>query len=351
MRHDDIAGRHDGTPVEVVESAAQCRAMLDAARATGRTVALVPTMGALHDGHLSLMARARAECDVVAVSIFVNPLQFGDPDDIANYPRTLEQDLQACAEAGADVVFTPPVSEMYPSWPAPPATTVSVRGVSDIWEGASRPGHFDGVATVVAKLFTIAGPCRAYFGLKDFQQLAVVRRMAADLCLPVEVVGCPVARESDGLALSSRNVRLSADERAAATVLSCALAAGRAAVAAGARTGAEVSAAMRAAVGAEPSVALDYAVTVDAASLEEAGALGDRDPSSLRLLVAAVVGPVRLIDNSAATEQLFVAEACPAASAPAPAPATTGRTPEPVALSPASGQARPRPARQLERIG
>jgi len=167
--------------VEVVETVARCRAVLDEARAAGRVVGLVPTMGALHDGHTSLMNLARADCDVVAVSIFVNPLQFGDPEDIAHYPRTLERDLVVCAEAGVDVVFVPSVPEMYPSWPDAPSTAVSVRGVSESWEGASRPGHFDGVATVVAKLFTVAGACRAYFGLKDFQQLAVVRRMAREL--------------------------------------------------------------------------------------------------------------------------------------------------------------------------
>ena len=176
-----------------------------------------------------------------------------------------------CAESGADVVFVPSVGEMYPSWPAAPSTTVSVRGVSEAWEGASRPGHFDGVATVVAKLFTMAGPCRAYFGLKDFQQLAVVRRMARELSLPVEVIGCPIVREPDGLALSSRNVRLSADERQAATVLSRALAAGRAALEAGERSGAAVSRAMRAVVAAEPLVQLDYAVVVDADTLARGG--------------------------------------------------------------------------------
>src|SRR5579871_6432347 len=194
--------------MDVVETAAGCRAVFDRARATGRTVGLVPTMGALHRGHISLITKAAQECDVVAVSIFVNPLQFGDPEDIAHYPRTLDTDLAACAEAGAHVVFAPAVSEMYPSWPDPPATTVTVHGLTAMWEGASRPGHFDGVATVVAKLFAVAGPCRAYFGLKDFQQLAVVRRMASDLCLPVDIVGCPIVREPDGLALSSRNVRL-----------------------------------------------------------------------------------------------------------------------------------------------
>jgi pantoate--beta-alanine ligase len=285
--------------MDVVETAAGCRALLDAARATGRTVGLVPTMGALHDGHRSLVARAGQECDVVAVTIFVNPLQFGDPEDIARYPRTFERDLAVCAEAGAHVVFAPSVSEMYPSWPDPPATTISVEGVSNRWEGASRPGHFDGVATVVAKLFAAAGPCRAYFGLKDFQQLAVVRRMASDLCLPVEIIGCPTVREPDGLALSSRNVRLAATERRAARTLSKALAAGRAAIAAGERDGATVKAAMHAVADHEPLVGLDYAVPVDAGTLEELETIAD--PATVRLLIAAAVGPVRLIDNSAAT--------------------------------------------------
>jgi pantoate--beta-alanine ligase len=297
--------------MDVVETVASCRTELDGARAAGRVVGLVPTMGALHEGHTSLMARARAECDVVAVSIFVNPLQFGDPADIAHYPRTLERDLVVCAEAGVDIVFVPSVPEMYPSWPEAPSTSVSVRGVSESWEGASRPGHFDGVATVVAKLFTIAGHCRAYFGLKDFQQLAVVRRMTRELSLPVEVVGCPIVREADGLALSSRNVRLSADERRAATVLSQALAAGRAAVAAGTRSGDRVNEAMRAAVATEPLVALDYAVVVDADTLDAVHTVGD--DGAVRLLIAAQVGPVRLIDNSAA---LALADAVPMATQP-----------------------------------
>ena len=285
--------------MDVIETAVGCRALLDSARATGRTVGLVPTMGALHDGHISLIARAHKECDVVAVSIFVNPLQFGDPEDIAKYPRTLERDLTECAEAGAHVVFAPTIPEMYPSWPDPPATAVTVGGVSDKWEGASRPGHFDGVATVVAKLFAIAGPCRAYFGLKDFQQLAVVRRMASDLCIPVDIVGCPTVREPDGLARSSRNVRLSETERVAAQTLSRALAAGRAAIATGERDGAAVHTAMRAVVDHEPLVDLDYAVAVDVATLDEVTTIVD--PAAVRLLIAATVGPVRLIDNSAAT--------------------------------------------------
>src|ERR1700677_807103 len=289
--------------METVGTVAGCRDRLDQARAQGRTVGLVPTMGALHAGHVSLMTRARAECDVVAVSIFVNPLQFGDPEDIAHYPRTLERDLAVCEESGGDVVFVPSVGEMYPSWPAAPSTTVSVSGVSEAWEGASRPGHFDGVATVVAKLFTMAGPCRAYFGLKDFQQLAVVRRMARELSLPVEVIGCPIVREPDGLALSSRHVRLSATEREAATVLSRALAAGRAALQGGERSGGAVAQAMRAVVAAEPLVQLDYAVVVDADPLAEVVTVADAATTrgSLRLLVAAQVGPVRLIQHSAVT--------------------------------------------------
>ena len=284
--------------MEILQTIADCREALNGARATGRSVGLVPTMGALHAGHRSLMERARAECDVVAVTIFVNPLQFGEASDIDNYPRTLEADLEVCAAAGVDVVFAPTVREMYPSWPAAVPTTVSVQGVSEFWEGASRPGHFDGVSTVVAKLFSIAGPCRAYFGEKDFQQLAVVRQMTYDLSLPVEVVGCPIVREADGLALSSRNVRLSAQERTAAAVLSRALAAGRALFGDGPVRASMVTDAMRRVVESEPSVALDYAVAVGSDDLVEPEII--EDPASVRLLIAAVVGPVRLIDNSEA---------------------------------------------------
>ena len=286
--------------MRVVETVTECRDLLAQARATGRTVGLVPTMGALHAGHISLMTRARAECDVVAVTIFVNPLQFGDPEDIAHYPRTLDRDVVVCAEAGVDLVFAPSVLEMYPNWPAPIATTVSVQGVSEGWEGASRPGHFDGVATVVAKLFSIAGPGRAYFGDKDFQQLAVVRQMVADLSLPVEVVGCPIVREQDGLALSSRNVRLSPEERQAAVVLSRALAAGRALLREGVDYSSTVAEAMCRVVETEPLVRLDYAVAVGPKDLVAREVI--EDPASVRLLIAAEVGPVRLIDNCAGLE-------------------------------------------------
>jgi len=290
--------------VQVHETIVGFADQLDRARATGRTVGLVPTMGALHAGHLSLIERAAAECDVVAVTIFVNPLQFGDPADIENYPRPLSADLARCEAAGVSAVLAPPVSEMYPGWPAPRATTVSVGAVSGPWEGAARPGHFDGVTTVVAKLFAIAGRCRAYFGEKDFQQLAVVRTLVADLSLPVTVVGCPTVREPDGLALSSRNVRLSPAERCAAVVLSRALAAGRTAVAAGERHPGAVAALMARIVGAQPTVELDYTAAVDARTLEVPARLDTTAP--VRLLVAARVGPVRLIDN------------CEAAPAPTP---------------------------------
>jgi pantoate--beta-alanine ligase len=266
---------------------------LDDERRAGRTVGVVLTMGALHEGHASLIGRAAAACDVVAVSVFVNPTQFADPSDLTNYPRTLDADVALAAAAGAHVVFAPPVNEVYPEWPTPPATTVTVRALVDRWEGVARPGHFDGVATVVTKLLSAAGRCRTYFGEKDFQQLAVVRRVARDLSLPVEVVGCPTVREHDGLAMSSRNVRLSPVERTAAVSLSRALGTGADALAAGAGT-AGVEAAMAAVVAEEPLVDLDYAVLVDAAELEPADAAA---PGPLRLLIAARVGQVRLIDN------------------------------------------------------
>ncbi len=283
--------------MDIVETASGCRTLLDHARVAGRTLGLVPTMGALHAGHVSLMTQARAECDVIAVSIFVNPLQFGEPEDMANYPRTMEHDLAVCAEAGVDVVFAPSVTEMYPSWPEPVATTVSVSGPSEGWEGASRPGHFDGVATVVAKLFSIAGPARTYFGEKDYQQLAVIRRLVADLSLPVVVVGCPTVREADGLALSSRNVRLSPAQRHAAAVLPRALRAGQAALERGAQDAATVRDVMRDVVAREPMVRLDYAAAVGADDLVERALI--EDPRSVRLLIAGEVGPVRLIDNYA----------------------------------------------------
>lgn len=280
--------------MEVVATKAGLRARLDAARVAGRSVGLVPTMGALHDGHLSLVRAARAECDVVAVTVFVNPLQFAEGEDLDAYPRPLERDLELAEGAGAAVAFTPSTDEMYPT---PTVTTVHVDGLTAPMEGAARPTHFDGVTTVVTKLFSIAGPCRAYFGEKDFQQLAVVRRMAADLDLPVVVVGCPVVREPDGLAMSSRNAYLRPDERAAAPVLHRALWAGARLVEAGARDPGEVRAAMVDEVAREPLAELDYAEVVDPATLRTPDRL---DPGSeVRLLVAAGLGSPRLLDNLA----------------------------------------------------
>jgi len=259
----------------VIDRIEAFRKELDAARHEGRTVGLVPTMGYLHEGHASLIRRSAAECDVTAVTIFVNPLQFGAHEDLSTYPRDLDRDVQLAEASGAALVFAPSVDEMYPGGPV--LTSIRVAELSEGMEGASRPGHFDGVATVVAKLFAIAGPCRAYFGEKDFQQLSVVRRMTADLSLPVDVVGCPIVREPDGLAMSSRNVYLSAEERQAATVLSRALEAGAADIS-------HAREVMAATVNAEPLAHLDYAEVVES-------------EHEYRLLIAARVGTTRLIDN------------------------------------------------------
>jgi pantoate--beta-alanine ligase len=280
--------------VKRVEAIADLRAALDAERSGGRRVGFVPTMGYLHDGHASLIRQARAECGVVAVSIFVNPLQFGAGEDLSAYPRDLDRDSRLAEASGADLLFTPSVDEMYP---VPVQTTVSVGGISEPLEGASRPTHFAGVATVVAKLFSIVGPCAAYFGEKDFQQLAVVRRMAADLSMPVEVVGCPTRREPDGLALSSRNVYLSRDEREAAPVLHTALRAGAALILSGERDAGAVRALMAGIIEAEPLAALDYAEVVDADSFT----VPDPLTGNLRLLAAVRFGRARLIDNVGVT--------------------------------------------------
>ncbi len=279
-----------------VVTVADLRARLDAARAGGATVGFVPTMGALHGGHVSLLEAARTAAEVVVASIFVNPLQFAPTEDLAAYPRDLEHDADLCAAAGVDLLFVPTVAEMYPTG-VPLATTVTVGGVSTGYEGASRPGHLDGVATVVAKLLSIVGPCRAHFGEKDWQQLAVVRRLVIDLSLPVEVVGGPTVREPDGLALSSRNVYLSEAHRGAAPTLHRALRAGATAVAAGERDPAAVRAAMRAVLAAEPLAEVDYLDVVDAATVAPVDPLA----GELRLLGACRFGRARLLDNVGAS--------------------------------------------------
>jgi pantoate--beta-alanine ligase len=282
----------------VVERIAELRDRCDAARRAGRTVGLVPTMGFFHEGHLSLMRAARADHDLVVTTIFVNPLQFGENEDLAGYPRDLVADTAAAEAEGVDVLFVPSVPEMYPE---PTVTTVHVAGLTEGLCGAARPTHFDGVTTVVAKLFSIVGRCTAYFGRKDFQQLAVVRRMAVDLDLPVEVVGCPLVREPDGLAMSSRNAYLSADERRRATGIFASLRAAAAAVEDGERDPERV----RAAVHAEAErhgLELEYAEVRRAADLAPLATVD----GEVVVAVAAVVGNARLIDN--ATMQIAGAE-------------------------------------------
>lgn len=276
------------------------QAEADAARAAGRRLALVPTMGALHEGHLALVRDARQRVGAeghVTVSIFVNPTQFGPGEDLDAYPRTLAADLDALGDL-ADVVFAPTVESMYP-FGLPPYATVAVRDLDRYLCGASRPGHFEGVTTVVTKLWLACRPHLALFGQKDAQQLAILRRLEADLGFGIEIVGHPIVREPDGLALSSRNRYLSADERAEAVVLSTALGAADAAVAAGERSADALRQSMRDVLAAAPSVRVDYAEVVDADTLQPVDALTGESPSDGRYLaaVAAFVGDTRLIDN------------------------------------------------------
>jgi len=282
--------------INVVHTIAEARAELDAVRHAGGTVGLVPTMGFLHDGHKSLMARSVADNTATLVTIFVNPLQFAPDEDLEAYPRSIDADVALCESAGVAVVLVPSVDEMYPLQPV--VTTVTVDGVSAPLEGESRPTHFAGVATVVSKLFNIGGVCRAYFGEKDWQQLAVIRRMAVDLSFPVEVVGCSIIREANGLAMSSRNVYLTDAEREAAGVLNRALQSGIDAIDGGESDAAAIQALVREIIAAEPLVAdPDYVAVVDAASLQSINPL----VGEVRLLLAAQVGKARLIDNMGIT--------------------------------------------------
>ncbi len=274
--------------MRTIRTIGELRAWLGNARAEGRTVGLVPTMGAFHAGHHSLMRTARAEQDAVVVSLFVNPAQFNDTGDLAAYPRTEANDAAEAAELGVDVLFAPPVSEIYPEGFS---TTVSVQGLSEVLEGAERgPGHFAGVCTVVNKLLNIVGPDVAYFGQKDAQQVAVVKRMVRDLDMPVRIEVLPTVREPDGLALSSRNVRLSHPDRARALALSRALHAARDAVAAGERDADRVRAA---ALEELTDVDAEYLAIVDPLSFTELTTI----VAPALVAVAARVGPVRLIDN------------------------------------------------------
>jgi pantoate--beta-alanine ligase len=254
------------------------------------TLGLVPTMGALHAGHLSLIGAAKRDCAHVVASIFVNPLQFGPNEDFSRYPRTFDADCAALSSAGVDVLFAPSAEELTP---AGATTFVEVGGISDRLDGASRPGHFRGVATIVAKLFHIVAPHRAYFGQKDAAQLAVLRALVRDLNLPVEIIACPIVREPDGLALSSRNRYLTPEQRSRATILHRALDAAADLHASGERNSQTLSAAMLRALAAEPSVKVEYAAVVDPGALLP---LADATGGAL-IAVAAHLGETRLIDN------------------------------------------------------
>ncbi|QXJ23496.1 pantoate--beta-alanine ligase [Actinomadura graeca] len=272
---------------------AETREELAAARASVRgTLALVPTMGALHEGHRALIRRARESADAVAVSVFVNPLQFGPGEDFDRYPRTLAADLGMCADEGADLVFAPSREVMYP---AEPQVTLRAGPMGERVEGVTRPGHFDGMLTVVLKLLNLVRPDVAVFGQKDAQQLAMIRRMVADLNVPVEIAGVPTVREPDGLALSSRNRYLSAEERGTALALSRALRAGEAAAGDGPDAVREAArAVLDEAAAAEPPLALDYLALVDPATFVEV--MGPHDGPAV-LAVAGRVGTTHLIDN------------------------------------------------------
>jgi pantoate--beta-alanine ligase len=279
--------------VEQHGSKEEVRQAVAEARHEGKRIALVPTMGALHDGHLSLVQAARARADYVAVSVFVNPTQFGQGEDFDAYPRNLARDLDLLGAEGVDLVFTPTPEVMY----APGAeVTVDPGRLGTVLEGATRPSHFRGVCTVVTKLFTIVAPDLAFFGQKDFQQLAVIKQMVRDLDLHVKVVGAPIVRELDGLAMSSRNVYLSAEERHAATVLYRALRGAETLALGGERDVRVLEDELRSTIEAEPLATLDYAVVADAETLEPLEWL-DKRPA--RALVAARLGTTRLIDNIA----------------------------------------------------
>ena len=275
--------------LEVLSTRDALRQRLDQVRAAGKSIGLVPTMGALHAGHLSLVDAARTECDFALVTIFVNPTQFGPQEDFSRYPRTLEADLGLLAERGAHCVFAPPLTEMYRSGEQ---TFVEVPAVSELLEGQIRPGHFRGVATIVLKLFNLAHADRAFFGRKDYQQSLVVRRMADDLDLPIQIRVCPTVRDSDGLALSSRNRYLSSDERRRALAIPRSLKLAAEMVRAGTREARAIASAMRGMLDKE-QLAVDYIALADPQTLAPVD-LVDRP---IVALIAARVGQTRLIDN------------------------------------------------------
>jgi pantoate--beta-alanine ligase len=273
-----------------IQTISEMKAACRQAQRSGKTLGLVPTMGALHEGHLSLVRASRSRCDVTAVSIFVNPLQFGPSEDLARYPRTLERDSRLLAELGVDLLFVPSVDEMYPQGVK---TYVLVEGLSNKLDGASRPGHFRGVTTVVAKLFEIVRPDFAFFGQKDAAQVTVLRKMASDLNLDVELVVCPIVREAGGLAMSSRNAYLSPEQHQQALVLHRSLMRVQEAMSAGEHNAATLIEIGKAVIAQEPGAGLDYFEIVNPDTLDS---VTDLSQGAL-VAVAAYVGPTRLIDN------------------------------------------------------
>ena len=280
--------------MEIIRTISWMKEASRQARAENQIIGLVPTMGALHEGHLSLIRRAKQECSKVFVSIFVNPKQFGPNEDFAKYPRSLESDAEKLAAEGVDSVFAPEAAEIYPGGFR---TYVDVDGISDRLEGRTRPGHFRGVATVVLKLLQIVQPHSAYFGRKDAQQLRIVQQMVGDLNLDVNIVVCPIVREHDGLALSSRNAYLNPEERAAATILHRALAAARQAIQSGTRDAPQIQTILLELIQREPLATLDYAEIVDAENFESVVRIG----RSCYVLLAVFFGKTRLIDNMLVT--------------------------------------------------
>lgn len=275
--------------IPVVKTADEVRKYVKAEKKKGKTVALVPTMGYLHEGHKSLIVRAAAENDFVVVSDFVNPIQFGPNEDFESYPRDIEKDAELCMEAGADMIFNPEPSDMYDN----PLTTVSVSGITEVLCGASRPGHFAGVATVVSKLFNIVSPDRAYFGEKDAQQLIVIKKMVKDLNFDIEIIGCPIIREDDGLAKSSRNTYLNESERKAALCLSRSLNLGKKIIEDGEKLSENVKKAIKEEIAKEPLARIDYAEIVSIDTLKPS----ERTDTGILAAVAVYIGKTRLIDN------------------------------------------------------
>ncbi|HEY2456347.1 MAG TPA: pantoate--beta-alanine ligase [Candidatus Acidoferrum sp.] len=276
--------------MEILRTVAWMKEQARAARMEQRIIGLVPTMGALHTGHIALVERAKRDCSPVYVSIFLNPTQFGPKEDLAKYPRPIEQDTEKLTAAKVDGLFLPSPSDIYPHGFS---TYVQVEGLSDRLEGKTRPGHFRGVATVVLKLLEIAQPHYAYFGRKDAQQVRIIQQMARDLNLDAEIVVCPIVRENDGLALSSRNAYLNADERRAATVLYRALRAAQAEAANGVRSSLRLQEAMHSVLGSEPLARVDYAEIVDAETFEPVARIAHKSYA----LLAVYLGKTRLIDN------------------------------------------------------